>query len=94
MKGSLTVVGIALICFLIGIGASAVTSTPALATSDGPSPCTSECGVRIVCGHVPACGGESMHYSCKQWFPAPWDCSGPWTCGCVALGCGENCNIE
>jgi hypothetical protein len=96
MKGSLTVIGIALLCFLIGIGASALMSTPAQASDGGPSPCSTLCGYEIVCGPDPVCAltSESMHYRCKQWNPPLWDCSGPWTCGCVALGCGGNCNIE
>ena len=98
MKGTLSVLGIAVLCFLIGVGASALLSTDAQAGSIIPSPdrCESICGYKILCGSHPSCtpGIESMHYRCKQWWPALADCDGAWTCGCVALGCGPNCNIE
>jgi hypothetical protein len=96
MKGSLTIVGIILVCFLIGVGASTLMSTPAQAGSApaGPSPCSGLCGSKVVCGPHVSCSPESMHYRCHQWVPELWDCSGAWTCGCVALGCGPNCNIE
>ena len=90
MKGVLTVAGLALICFLIGVGASTIIGTPARAELNH---CSGFCGSQIVCASIIECGQDSMYYRCYQWEPALLDCEGPWTCGCVELGCGPNCNI-
>jgi hypothetical protein len=89
VKALKTLTAIFTVCFLFGFGL--VMMSP-MAVTAGPSPCDGFCGSQIHCESDPSCGfNEQMHVKCKLWYPAPIFCDGPWTCGCVDLGCGELC---
>lgn len=96
MKGKVTLLGLAALCFLIGVGASTMFVADVQAVGiPGGDQCEPLCGTKIICTPDPACSaqGLSMHERCRNPKPALWDCS-LWTCGCYELGCGPNCNIE
>ena len=79
--------------FILGIGLAMTAPTSATAGSV-PDLCASQCGNEIVCYNSPECGVGAMYKRCSQWNPPTYNCTAPWTCGCVDLGCGPECEIE
>lgn len=76
--------------FAIGIASVLLMPSAAKAGGDG---CDSTCGNKYFCGPHLSCNPSwQMYRRCKQHDP-PQACGSQygWTCGCVNIGCQENC---